>query len=880
MYEEIWKEFERKVSQERLLRIVEEVFEFVKWGSYEKTDELCKYIAGELRALGLDVEDLSQPADGRTFYSGWVMPAGYKVNEARVEILQPCQKMLIDYRNSPQALFLYSRGQINGIYELEILESPQDKKDVNGKIVLLPNVSAFNAVKLIERGAVGFLCDLVPSARYVKEGDYLRTTYEWRNYSLPPWKTRRDAFGFSLSPTSGALLRELHKAQPVKLIVRVDIEPYPGRVPLISGLLKGERDQEILLVGHCDECGADDNCSQVAGMLEVARLLSERYREWKPQRSIRFLFVMEVRSLQAYVQDEKRAKKVLCGLNLDTIGTDQNATTALCRLAENFPANPGFGDEFAVELLRYLSTRYPTFRWSRVKADTIDNIHGEPMIGACVPQLFHYSGHHHTGMDVPEYVNADTLRFLTILGGTYAAFLAEAGLEEAEWLLELVRDEGIRRLCLSRHPSGRQREPSPQALKRYYHQKLLSISRLFPREHYLASVDEIKRRSFVGEGLTLEEFIKERGRRLAEANFPVPPPQPKKGVEKLVPVKLFRGFLGFEEFSESQVRILKDAGLPPGWGAPMWVQNLLFYSNGKRSLGEILALLEEDGYRVNPETASTLLKVLELRELVRLRPYLTKSDILNVIEELGIERGDHIVLHSSLSRFGYIEGGAKVIIEAFIERLGEEGTLMLPTFAYSWIGHPPYDPDESPSRVGYVTNVFWKEYADGRSLHPTHSFAARGSQAEFLLSERRRDVSPVGRSSPLGKLYDLDGKVVLLCHLTANTSMHCGEYWNGLPYLKMLCHYIEGGERKEVLIDGMPWHSRFNFAYELLFEKGLIRQTQLGEEKAYSMRVRDAVWANSEIALNSPEKLVQPECDCLYCVQLREYCKARGKNAP
>ena len=56
-----------------------------------------------------------------------------------------------------------------------------------------------------------------------------------------------------------------------------------------------------------------------------------------------------------------------------------------------------------------------------------------------------------------------------------------------------------------------------------------------------------------------------------------------------------------------------------------------------------------------------------------------KSDFLNLFKDLEIGEGDTLIAHVSLSKFGYIIGGARCIYEAIMERLGESGRLVVPT---------------------------------------------------------------------------------------------------------------------------------------------------------------------------------------------------------
>ena len=59
-----------------------------------------------------------------------------------------------------------------------------------------------------------------------------------------------------------------------------------------------------------------------------------------------------------------------------------------------------------------------------------------------------------------------------------------------------------------------------------------------------------------------------------------------------------------------------------------------------------------------------------------------KEEIIQKLREVGLERGDAVMVHTSLKRMGYICGGAQTVIEALMEVVGENGTIMMPT--QSW----------------------------------------------------------------------------------------------------------------------------------------------------------------------------------------------------
>ena len=161
----------------------------------------------------------------------------------------------------------------------------------------------------------------------------------------------------------------------------------------------------------------------------------------------------------------------------------------------------------------------------------------------------------------------------------------------------------------------------------------------------------------------------------------------------------------------------------------------------------------------------------------------TKYDIINGLSAIGIEPDDTLLVHSSMKAIGEVEGGAETVLDAFIEYL-QQGLLILPTHTWDKINEEycVYDPKTEPSCVGILTNLFLKRPGIIRSLHPTHSVAAFGKDAEIYTSGEERLNTPCPREGCWGKLYDRKAKILFLgCDLRRNTFIHSVEEWNNIP---------------------------------------------------------------------------------------------------
>lgn len=142
---------------------------------------------------------------------------------------------------------------------------------------------------------------------------------------------------------------------------------------------------------------------------------------------------------------------------------------------------------------------------------------------------------------------------------------------------------------------------------------------------------------------------------------------------------------------------------------------------------------------------------------------ITKQYLIEKLRQLGLRQGMVVAVHSSLSRLGFVEGGAQTVIDALLAVVGEQGTIMMPTFTgFSQETKPVFDARKTPSRVGTITEAFRKMPNAERSLHPTHSCAAIGPKASFLLKEQKNANTLFGKNTPFCRLMEANGFVLCL----------------------------------------------------------------------------------------------------------------------
>ena len=164
--------------------------------------------------------------------------------------------------------------------------------------------------------------------------------------------------------------------------------------------------------------------------------------------------------------------------------------------------------------------------------------------------------------------------------------------------------------------------------------------------------------------------------------------------------------------------------------------------------------------------------------------------------KLGIKEGDIVLVHSSMSKLGWVCGDEITVVQALLDVVGKEGTIVMPAYTGgntnpdAW-SHPPvpetwrepirrtmpgFNVNNTPSRgMGKIAECFRNYDGTVRSNHPQVSFCANGKYKNEIVE--KHDLSyALGMNSPLGKLYELNSKVLLLGVGYSNcTCMHMAE---------------------------------------------------------------------------------------------------------
>ena len=147
--------------------------------------------------------------------------------------------------------------------------------------------------------------------------------------------------------------------------------------------------------------------------------------------------------------------------------------------------------------------------------------------------------------------------------------------------------------------------------------------------------------------------------------------------------------------------------------------------------------------------------------------HIEKGDLILDLRKSGIRKGDVLLVHTSLRSMGYLLGGAKTVIDAMLEVIGQEGTLVIPTYPlhntmYELCTMKNYifDYKTTPTGLGAIPSEFLNYKGIYRSIHPTHSISAIGKFAKEITQTHHIGNKTFGENSPWAKVINLNGKIL------------------------------------------------------------------------------------------------------------------------
>ena len=624
----------------------------------------AEYVLRGLKNAGLDAHIETFPANDKTKF--WASPSfqEWDATAGTLHLVEPADqaRKLTDSRELKISLIQRSIP-FDGEAEVVLLEDGLEETeyeglDLTGKIVLTRgDVDRVRQRAVEKHGALGIIFDGMREARPVRQALDLPDARQYTSFWWRGGPDEKKCFGFVLSPRQGEWLRGVIRQQvkdgkpPVKVRAHVDSRLYDGTMEVVTALIPGKADEEVVVVAHLchPQPSANDNASGAAAALEAARTLACLIADGdlpQPQRGIRFLWLPEMIGSYAYLASHKDAiPRMVTGVNLDMVGQDQSQTGASFLIERPPDAMSSFAPDLMERLREELFDDapshtglggYPLFRHATTSfsGGSDHYIFSDPTVGVPMPMLIQWPDKfYHTSADTLDKVDPAMLARAGTLAAAYAFFVADAAGEEATWLAHEMQARFQMRLArlaqtqITTMWDSEAPAASKEALNKLerlvayavdrYKDALATLVRLWAGIGPLAEV-------LGEEAVQLAQMALDRARHAAGDRIRVlgadglsePPEEPDEWEQKaanMTPRRLYRGPGGLRaamrELSAEEraaVMILVQSRKAGGHTLPVLAE---YWADGHRSALEIIDLVEmESGIR----DAELIVKCFEL----------------------------------------------------------------------------------------------------------------------------------------------------------------------------------------------------------------------------------------------------------------------------
>lgn len=907
----IFNEIGGTINKKWLMKNIARLTEIELGQTFKNYHSAAKFTVGLIKEAGIEnAEIINFPADGKTVYQDKRMPLAWNVTKGRLTIKKSTVKfenpVIADYERHPFHLVKGSVSTSKDGVNVRIITETQlfSGEDAKGCLVILnpftrPLAKILSAA--LDLGAIGLVSDFLRDRYDTPDGIQWVTACTEGNH----WHVQSDDrpfICFSVSPRVGDLLRQSASEGEVMALVECDGIRSEGELPLVTALIPGKQDKELWILSHLYEPLSDDNSSGVIASIEIARVLKELSKSGVIPRfefSLRLVFGMEMYGIAAFadkIGTSGRAK-VIGAINTDSMQVSQGAKTNV------FMAAPGtgfFGNnlmEYAIEKCRTnLEIAINCIVEEGMYAD--DTFLSEPTNG--IPTLWflgngkwwHNSEQKMDIIDSTTFlssiavvgmwtaavltVNSETLPAVLPVSGTYAIKHLQ---EEAQRILDAYASGELR---ITASLNAEIHERIEYRLKRDI-ESLADFCEVLDSPLIDAEIERLKieARQII---TAIEMQIKNI--RVTGKNI-----NNDKWFEYSVSIIPKRSTIGFPN---DLAAVPKEERIPLPDGM-IYGPFARIYANmdGKKTLQR---LVREAEWETN-----TVISSSQIKKYITAIAYLTdygyikttfnkqynRNDIVHALKNVGVKEGDLLMVHSSLSSFGVVKGGSDTVINAMLECVGENGTLLFPAFTRPFTyfegevvkgaGYRPYDAAMTDLVwVGSVPKAFLQRTGVVRSKHATHSVAGFGPLAEKCLLEHRESDAPMCKRSPFGKMLEFNGKILHFgSDLGSTTFLHFLEDEVNSLYLgNAICRIKDGEKIRTTLIPKhLPGHRDFYIKnaekckfFKKVVADGLeIKKTIMGLGNIQLMDVEKLYEHGIKAIKEDPNIFLCDDPQCLFC---------------
>ena len=235
---------------------------------------------------------------------------------------------------------------------------------------------------------------------------------------------------------------------------------------------------------------------------------------------------------------------------------------------------------------------------------------------------------------------------------------------------------------------------------------------------------------------------------------------------------------------------------------------------------------------------------------------MNKDEIKQGLRTLGLKEGDIVLLHSSMASIGKVDGGAENVVDAFLETLGETGTLIVPVFG----------------NLGILTEVVKRRHSAVISDCPKGTVASIGADAGKICIDHWKADTVHGEGTPYLRIAGLGGYVCLIgVDQDRSTTMHSVEALLRLTYLSSVSDLVqtpEGKVQKTWKYYPGP-HRDFIGLDKILRSSGKMITGKIGNAVTRLIKSQDLIEILADIGRHDPAFCLCDNPECADCVSQR-----------
>ena len=250
----------------------------------------------------------------------------------------------------------------------------------------------------------------------------------------------------------------------------------------------------------------------------------------------------------------------------------------------------------------------------------------------------------------------------------------------------------------------------------------------------------------------------------------------------------------------------------------------------------------------------------------------SKQHLVNDLRKIGIGRGDHLAVALSFKSLGFVLGGPETFIDALLETVGPEGTIMMNTHTGGFpVSEIPtdyiFDWQSTRSWTGLIPETLRKRKDAIRSHNPVFSVVAIGKMARTLTEAHNENASLY---LPYSKLAEIGGKYLSIglgYNLVA--IRHEPQSRAGLFDVVKLFYGVKFRDNQSKLrlyiFNLPPCRKTLPDIACSLEKKGIVKKVRVGNAIARLCSAREFIESSSSILLKNPQLTLCKNMMCVWC---------------